>query len=483
MNKNNKALPSPEKRTKIVATIGPACSAKETIHGMMLAGVNVFRLNFSHAKYEELAQVIIHIRSLDKELGTTTAILGDLQGPKIRIGEMENNGVPLSVGDQILMTTQPCIGNAERIYINYEAFPKDVKPGDMILLDDGKIKMEVLETNLVDTVRVLVIHGGILSSKKGVNLPNSNVSLPSLTEKDIRDLDFILEQQLDWVALSFVRQANDIYDLKARIAAKRKNILVVAKIEKPQAVANIQGIVAAADGIMVARGDLGVEYPIEKLPLIQKAIVKASLEMSKPVIIATQMMESMITSFMPTRAEANDVANAVLDGADALMLSGETSVGQHPIQVVEYMTKIIVNVEEGADIYYRNINLDKNSPTYLSDSLCYTAVKTAKHINAKAIVGMTKSGYTAYKVCSFRPSAKVFIFTPDRQLMARLALVWGVETFFYNKLTSTDETIQDVLKMLLKQGKLNFGDIVINTGSMPIQQKLRANMMKISIVD
>ncbi len=396
---------------------------------------------------------------------------------------MQNNGIQLQTGDRLKLVTEKMIGNKEKIYLNYLEFPQDVEEGDQVLLDDGKIKFEVVSTNRLDEVEVVVIHGGFLSSKKGVNLPNTKVSLPSLTEKDLKDLDFILEHDLDWCALSFVRTAEDIIDLRHRINAAGKNIHIIAKIEKPAAVEAIDAIIEATDGVMVARGDLGVEYPIEKLPLIQKLIVRKCLKATKPVIIATQMMESMISSFMPTRAEANDVANAVLDGADALMLSGETSVGQHPVQVIDYMVRIIHAVETEADIYHRDNETPEDSPTFLSDSLCYIASRAAMYVKADAIIGMTKSGYTAYKVSSYRPKAPTYIFTPDQQLLTRISLVWGVRAFYYDKLSTTDETITDVLSILKDKKLLKKGDVVVNTGSMPIKDKSRANFMKFSVVE
>lgn len=474
---------SATKHTKIVATVGPACSDKETLSRMIKSGVNVFRLNFSHAIYDNLREVIRSVRELNASLGTNVALLGDLQGPKIRIGEVQNNGVQLKNGDRLKLVTEKCVGTAKKIYLNYLEFPQDVEEGDQVLLDDGKIKFEVVRTNRLDEVEVVVIHGGFLSSKKGVNLPNTKVSLPSLTEKDLQDLDFILEHNLDWVALSFVRTAEDIIDLRKRIVAQGKTTHIIAKIEKPAAVDAIDAIIETSDGIMVARGDLGVEYPIEKLPLIQKLIVKKSLKASKPVIIATQMMESMISNFMPTRAEANDVANAVMDGADALMLSGETSVGQHPVQVIDYMVRIIHEVETGAQIYHRDNETPEESPTFLSDSLCYIASRAAMYVKANAIIGMTKSGYTAYKVSSYRPKAPIYIFTPDKELLNRISLIWGVRAFFYDKLSTTDETISDVLKMLKDKKLLKKGDVVVNTGSMPIKDKNRANFMKFSVVE
>jgi len=471
------------RRTKIVATIGPACSDKAVLSRLIKAGVNVFRLNFSHAVYDTLEQVIRDVRDLNRQLGTHTALLGDLQGPKIRIGEIQNNGITLRKGDKILFTTTPCMGNAERIYLNYKEFPLDVEEGDLVLLDDGKIKLEVLRSNRLDEVELVAVHGGLLTSKKGVNLPNTKVSLPSLTEKDLRDLDFILDNDLDWVALSFVRSPGDVRELRKRIQARGKDTHIISKIEKPSAVDEIDAIIVESDGIMVARGDLGVEYPLEKLPLIQKLIVKKCLNLSKPVIIATQMMESMITHFMPTRAEANDVANAVLDGADALMLSGETSVGQHPVQVIDYMSRIIETVEQGSEgIYYRERPESNGSDQPLSDSLCYMAGRAAKYVQAQGIVGLTRSGYTAYQVASYRPLCSVFIFTPDPRLLTRISLLWGVRAFFYDKQSDTNQTIDEVIAFLKSNKCVRKGDVLVNTGAMPVGSDSRANFLKISRV-
>lgn len=470
-------------KTKIIGTLGPASSSKEMLRSMILNGLDVVRLNFSHANYDNLRQVIQYIHELNDEIRAHVAILADLQGPKIRIGEMENNGVLLEIGDELTITTTPCIGNKKQLYINYLAFPSDVSKGDQILLDDGKIKLEVIKTDKKGLVEVKVLFGGILSSKKGVNLPNTPVSLPSLTEKDLRDLEFALEAEVDWIALSFVRTAADIIDLRERIKAAGKDIGIVSKIEKPAAVSNIDEIIAVSDAVMVARGDLGVEYPIEKLPLIQKMIIKKCRKAAKPVIVATQMMESMITNFMPTRAEANDVANAVLDGADALMLSGETSVGVHPDRVIEFMDRIIETVEKENLIYNREMNLSAESHSYLSDTMCYMAVQTATQINAKAIVGMTVSGYTGYRVSSFRPIADIFIFTRNKRLMNRLSLCWGVRVYFYDKESSTDDSIQDVMNFLVTKKFLKKGDIMINLASMPLEKKQRTNMLKFSVVE
>ncbi len=476
------------KRTKIVATLGPASSSAEVIEGMILAGADVCRINFSHGSYDVVIDQINTIRAINKKLGTHTAILADLQGPKLRIGVVENNGIELVAGNEIIITTAECIGTAERIYITYPQFPKDVKAGENILIDDGKLLLNVIATNGKDEVKAIVSHGGILSSKKGVNLPNTKISLPCLTEKDLRDLDFALTQRVDWVGLSFVRSAADIIELKHLIQNFDQNVRakVVAKIEKPEAISDIDNIIKETDAIMVARGDLGVEVPMQEVPVIQKMLVRKCLEASKPVIIATQMMESMITNISPSRAEVNDVANSVMDGADAVMLSGETSVGNHPVKVVEAMTKIIEHVEANSDIYNRENEapeVDLRNDRFLSDSICYTAAKMAQRTSAAAIVTMTHSGYTAFKLASQRPKAEIFVFTDNYDILTTLNLVWGVRGFYYDKNISTDHTIADIKFILKKSGKVNVNDIVINIASIPLSEMGKANMIKLSAVE
>lgn len=476
------------KRTKIVATLGPASSSAEVIEGMILAGADVCRINFSHGSYDVVIDQINTIRAINKKLGTHTAILADLQGPKLRIGVVENNGIELVAGNEIIITTAECIGTAERIYITYPQFPKDVKAGENILIDDGKLLLNVIATNGKDEVKAIVSHGGILSSKKGVNLPNTKISLPCLTEKDLRDLDFALTQRVDWVGLSFVRSAADIIELKHLIQNFDQNVRakVVAKIEKPEAISDIDNIIKETDAIMVARGDLGVEVPMQEVPVIQKMLVRKCLEASKPVIIATQMMESMITNISPSRAEVNDVANSVMDGADAVMLSGETSVGHHPVKVVEAMTKIIEHVEANSDIYDRENEapeVDLRNDRFLSDSICYTAAKMAQRTSAAAIVTMTHSGYTAFKLASHRPKAEIFVFTDNYDILTTLNLVWGVRGFYYDKNISTDHTIADIKFILKKSGKVNVNDLVINIASIPLSEMGKANMIKLSAVE
>jgi len=470
-------------RTKIVATIGPATESEEMLEKIIEAGVDVCRLNFSHGQHDVLKKIIARIRKINEKYGLHVCILGDLQGPKLRLGDIENNSITWDKGDIVTFTTDKCVGSKEKVYITYPQFPRDVKLDDKILVDDGKIELIVLDTNNENEVRAIVTYGGEVSSKKGVNLPHTQISLPSLTEKDLADLDFALEQEIDWIALSFVRTADDIKHLKKIIKEKGKRTQVVAKIEKPDAVKNFDSILKETDGVMVARGDLGVEMPMEDVPLIQKSLVKRCIAAAKPVIIATQMMESMITNARPTRAEANDVANAVLDGADAVMLSAETSVGKYPVQVIESMEKIIARIEADKTIYSIKYSLNKKSDSFLSDAVCLNAVLMSNEVNANAIISMTKSGYTAFKISSFRPEAKVFIFSDDYNLLNMLSLVWGVQAFFYNKFASTDETIKDVVEILKEQGQLKVGDITINTASMPIHERQRTNALKISVVD
>lgn len=471
------------KKTKIVATVGPASESPEVLRQLMIEGVNVFRLNSSHGKHEDHAKVIQHVRAISAELHKSIGILVDLQGPKLRIGEVENNGVMLEPGAEIIFTNEKCVGNAQKVYMTYKEFANDVAKGDRILVDDGKITLECVETNGTNEVKAKVIHGGILSSKKGVNLPNTKVSLPSLTEKDKEDLEFALEHNVDWIGLSFVRSARDIIELRHIILSKHKSARIIAKIEKPEAIDDIDDILAETDGIMVARGDLGVEIPLQNVPLIQKMLIKKCLRAAKPVIVATQMMESMISNIFPTRAEVNDVANAVLDGADAVMLSGETSVGQYPVKVIETMCKIIKEVEKSEEIYFKeSIPDNKGDDRYISDSICFNATRLAQRVEATAIITMTHSGYTAFKISSQRPKASTFVATGNKQLLNILALVWGVEGVYYDKMVSTDHTIADIKYLLKKKDWIKVGDLVINIASMPIEEKGKSNMLKLSQV-
>jgi pyruvate kinase len=472
-----------QSKTKVIATLGPATSTKEVLTQLISAGVDVCRVNFSHGSYEDHGRVIRFIREINEEHGFNTAILADLQGPKLRIGEVENNGVELIKGNEIIFTTHKLVGTAEKVYITYPQFPQDVKAGETILVDDGKIVLQVKDTNKDDEVVATILHGGILSSKKGVNLPNTKVSLPCLTKKDLEDLKFALENDIEWIGLSFVRRASDILELKHIIQKNNKNARVVAKIEKPEAIDEIDEIIKNTDALMVARGDLGVEIPMENLPLIQKMLVKKCLEASIPIIIATQMMESMITNYNATRAEVNDVANSVMDGADAVMLSGETSVGAFPVRVIETVQKIISRVEGFEGIYHKEHKASSSKIRMISDAICYNACNMAEQTNASAIIGMTHSGYTAFRISSYRPKANIFIFTSNRSLLNTLSLIWGVKGFYYDKLVSTDHTISDIKNILKKQGFISTDEVIINVASIPMHEFGKANMLKVSFVE
>lgn len=470
-------------RTKIVATLGPASAKPDVLYSMFNAGLDVCRLNFSHGSQADHQAVLDTIRDLNKKYDYNVGILADLQGPKIRIGLVKEGGINLINGKTTVITTNECIGNEERIYITYQNFPQDVQAGEIILLDDGKLQMKVISTNLKDEVVCEIVHGGILTSRKGVNLPNTKVSIPSLTPEDRENLEFVLENDVEWIGLSFVRKAEDIIELKKIIAERGKTARVIAKIEKPEAIANIDEIIAVTDGIMVARGDLGVECPMEEVPLLQKMIVAKCRAASKPVIVATQMLESMITTPRPTRAEVNDVANSVLDGADAVMLSGETSVGEFPLIVIETMQKIIQNIEQNNYPFNPDKFLKPKSSSFLSDAICDSACFLAKQTNAVGIVSMTLSGYTAFEISSHRPEALTFIFTSNRALLNAVSLLWGVRGFYYDKWESTDNTIIEVNEFLKSKKLVKQGDIIINTAAIPMEAKGKTNMLKITVID
>lgn len=467
-------------KTKIVATVGPASNSKEMLRALVKEGVDVFRLNFSHGSHEDHLKVVHFVREINKEMGTTVSLLQDLQGPKIRVNDMEPN-VVIERGQELIITTRELLGNREICSTSYKQLPQDVKVGDMILIDDGKIELKVKEVRDTDVVTE-VVYGGPLKSRKGINLPFSKVSAPSLTEKDLRDLEFGLKNDIDWIALSFVRRAHDIQTMRAIIDQNKSNARIVAKIEKPEALSNIDEIIAATDAVMVARGDLGVEIWLEEVPMVQKMLVEKCNRAGKPVIVATQMMESMIENPRPTRAETNDVANAVMDGADALMLSAETAAGKYPIEVIRSMVRTISSVEKNPNIYFRFREVDSKSPIFINDSLVLAACKLAKDVGAKAIVGMTASGYTAFKSSSHRPNANIFVFTSNQALINKMNLVWGSTAYHYDKTNSTDETIADVESILKKEGHVKTGDIFIFLASMPIHEKARTNTLKINVV-
>lgn len=469
--------------TKIVATMGPASWHKDVMKDMIIAGVNVFRVNFSHGDHETHRRTIRLVKELNEEFNCKTAVLADLQGPKLRIGDVEEGAV-INEGDTLTFTTNRVEGTAELVYMNYQKFPQDVNTGEHILLDDGKLMCEVLETDKKDTVVTTVIQGGPLKSKKGVNLPNTKVSLPCLTEKDLEDVVVAMEEGVEWIGLSFVRDADDVNELRKIINDFGSFAKIVSKIEKPEAVVDIDKIIDATDAIMVARGDLGVEIPYSSVPMVQKMIVEKCHLKAKPCIIATQMMESMIDSQSPTRAEVNDVANSVCDGADAVMLSGETSVGKFPAKVVETMASIVAHVESTFDV---KPNIE-NEPSvknerYITKTICYNAAKIADQIDATAILTMTFSGYTALKIAGHRPKTKIIVFTANRQIMNQMSLVWGVEAFFYDKMESTDQSFKDIKAILKESGTVKDGDLIVNIASMPIQERGFTNMLKISAIN
>lgn len=473
------------KRTKIVATVGPACDTYEKLLELVKAGVNVFRLNFSHGAHEDKARIIELIHKINKSEPYNIAILADLQGPKLRVGDLEGGALEINEGDILTFTNEKVIGNRERIYVSYPDLHTDVKVGEKILFDDGKLEVIVKEITPAKEVKVEVTLGGVLLPKKGMNLPDTRISLPSLTEKDLADLEFIMKQRVEWIALSFVRSPDDITGLKEKIKKAGHTAKVIAKIEMPQAIVNLRDIIVESDGIMVARGDLGVEIPVEKVPMMQKDIIRKCMHRAKPVIVATQMMESMIDRTKPNRSEVSDVANAVMEGADAVMLSGETATGQYPTLVVQTMSKIIMEVEKSVYDYNREDSLapQPHSPSFLSDAICYTACKLAKDSEADALVGMTQSGYTAFMLSSYRPKCPLYIFSKERTLISQLSLSWGVRAFYYAEEESLDDIIFDQINILKERGFVKKDDVVINTGSTPVELHLPTNIIKITRVD
>ena len=471
-------------KTKILATVGPACNSEDTLTQLVMAGAGVFRLNFSHGNHDGHAEVIKLIRGINKKFNLNVGILQDLQGPKIRVGEMKDGGVKITAGEKITITNDPVVGDDRLVSTVYQNLPNDVNEGDRILIDDGNLELVVINTE-GNNVHCTVVHGGVLKSKKGINLPNTKVSAPSLTEKDLIDLEFGLANEVDWIALSFVRSAEDIYDLRRRINDAGKACRIVAKIEKPEALECIDEIIEATDAIMVARGDLGVEVPMQMVPIWQKRMVEKCKLACKPVIIATQMMESMITNPRPTRAETNDVANAVLDGADAVMLSAETASGNYPVETVKAMNSVIDYIEQNAEIYHNLYKIPEDDKTFLSNNLLLMASRLSRNVKAKALVGITVSGFTAFRLASHRPLANMFIFTSSKSLITQLSLVWGVRAYFYDGVgqSSTDGTFSDIQDQLKQDGFVKEGDIIINTASMPLKARGKTNMLKLHVVE
>jgi pyruvate kinase len=470
-------------KTKIVATVGPACDTYDKLLELVKAGVNVFRLNFSHGDHEGKKKIIEHIRNINASEPYNISILADLQGPKLRVGDIKDGSLTINPGDILTFTSrEKVVGTKEKIYVSYPNLHQDVQVGNKILIDDGKLEVVVVNITAEGDVKVAVTYGGVLLPKKGVNLPDTKISLPAMTEKDIADLEFIIDHKCDWVALSFVRKVDDIIDLKHRLAEKNSQTKVIAKIEMPSAMEDLRNIINQSDGVMVARGDLGVELPVEKIPMAQREIIRKCIHRAKPVIVATQMMESMIDRVKPNRSEVTDVANAVLEGTDAVMLSAETATGQHPALVVETMRKIILEVERTEYHYNREEDLvpQPHSPSFLSDAICYNACKLAKDANADALVGMTQSGYTAFILSSYRPKCPLYIFSKQKSLINQLSLSWGVRAFHYAEEESVDDIIHDQHAILKERGFIKPGDVVVNTGSLPIAEHLATNLLKIT---
>ena len=468
-------------KTKIIATLGPSSTEKPMLKALVKEGVNVFRINFSHANHNEVKQTVLNIREISSALNIHVAILGDLQGPKIRLGIVKDD-VYIENGENISITTDEIeFGNSSLVSINYKDFPKDVSKGEKILVDDGKLILKVLETNKKNLVKAEVIQGGELKSRKGVNLPNTKLSLPALTEKDKADAVFAVKNNFDWLALSFVRSKKDVYELEELINKNSKDkIPIIAKIEKPEAVLNLDAILHAADGLMVARGDLGLEIPAEEVPLKQKLMVNMAKKARKPIIIATQMMESMIDSLTPSRAEVNDVANSVMDGADAVMLSGETSVGQYPVEVIQTVGKIIRGVENSPLIQVPDTLPEIHSKRVITKAVCFQACNIANELEASAICTLTNSGYTAWQISSWRPSAVILVFTSNKRILSQLCLLWGVRCVFYDNFVSTDKTVEEVNALAVKKGFVKKGDLVINLAAMPVIEKGQVNTLRIS---
>ncbi|MDA9362335.1 pyruvate kinase [Flavobacteriaceae bacterium] len=468
-------------KTKIIATLGPSSTGQPMLKSLMEEGVNVFRVNFSHANHSEVKKTVLNIREISSLLGLHVAVLGDLQGPKIRLGTVKEDAF-IENGDTISITTSEIeFGDSSLVSINYLDFPKDVAKGEKILVDDGKIILKIIETNKKDLVKAEVVQGGELKSRKGVNLPNTKISMPALTEKDRTDALFAIKNNFDWLALSFVRSKEDVYSLEKLISQNSENkIPIIAKIEKPEAIKNLDAILLAADGLMVARGDLGLEIPAEEVPLNQKLMVNLAKKARKPIIIATQMMESMIDSLTPSRAEVNDVANSVMDGADAVMLSGETSIGQYPVQVIQTISKIIRGVENSPLIKVPNTLPEIHSKRVITKAICFQACNIANELKASAISTLTNSGYTAWQISSWRPSAMILVFTSNKRILSQLGLLWGVRCVFYDNFVSTDKTVEEVNNLAVKKGFVKKGDLVINLAAMPVFNKGQVNTLRIS---
>ena len=472
---------SDSKKTKIIATLGPASNSADIMEKMILEGVDVFRINFSHADYDDASKRIELIRSISNKLKIHVSILADLQGPKLRVGEIKKNSIVKEGQIVTFSSSKSFIGDSQKAYMTYKNFATDVSAGEIILLDDGKLIFKIIDTNNKNTVTAEVIQGGPFKSNKGVNLPNTKISLPALTKKDIEDAIFAIKQNVDWIALSFVRKKEDLIKLRNLIETHSDHkIPIISKIEKPEALKNISEIIKNSDGLMVARGDLGVELPAAEVPLIQKQLVLKAKQARIPIIIATQMMETMINSRTATRAEVNDVANSVMDGADAVMLSAETSVGKFPVEVIKSMTSILLSVEGSDLIKVPNLPPEIKTKRYITKSICYHAAIMANEINAKAICTITTSGYTAFQISAWRPQSNILVFTSNKRILSQLNLLWGVKSFFYDEYESTDKTIKQINDLAKKFQYVSKGDFLINLTAMPVKEKGMVNTLRVS---
>ncbi|MBD3616377.1 MAG: pyruvate kinase [Gracilimonas sp.] len=475
---------SARRRTKIVCTIGPSCNTQEKIEDLLLHGMNVARVNFSHGTHSDHAQVIKNIRKAAKKYKYSIPVLMDLQGPKIRVGQMKDGGQELETGSTIKITAEDVEGTDKIIPIDYKSLIHEAEPGNSILLDDGLLEFKVTE-KYPDSLQAKVVVGGMLKSRKGVNLPNVRISIPSLTEKDIKDLEFGIKQDVDLIALSFVRTAKDVRDIISRVRAAGSQAAIIAKIEKPEALEVIDEIIEEADGIMVARGDLGIEIPTEQVPVVQKMIIEKCRMAGKPVITATQMLDSMITNPRPTRAESSDVANAVLDGTDAVMLSGETAAGAYPMEAVNVMDRICRSIEDNRPQLYNSLGYRKPEwkEKQVIESLAYSCVTIADNVEAKAISTITHSGNTARRIAKFRPQVPIVAFTENQKVRRQLNLIWGVYSVRLDELFDTDQSVKIMEDYLKDNGMVKNGDRIIVATGMPIAKRGRTNMIKVSTIE
>lgn len=477
-------MPFSDRKTKIVCTIGPSSNTREKIQQLISGGMNVARLNFSHGSHEDHKKVIHHLREVADEMNVSLPILMDLQGPKIRVGKMKDGAQQIDPGQYVNLTPEDIEGNQEIVPIDYPYLFQDAREGDIILMDDGLLEFKIVKIeNHEITARCEV--GGVLKSRKGVNLPNVKLSISAITEKDVKDLDFGISEGIDFVALSFVRYADDVQNIISKIRARGSNAGVIAKLEKPEALEQIDEIIEEADGLMVARGDLGIEIASERVPLIQKEIIRKCKQAGKPVITATQMLESMVNNPRPTRAESSDVANAVLDGTDAVMLSGESASGKYPIEAVQQLNKICRNVESRATIIYRN--LEYNKPEWkekqVVESLSYSCISIADSVDAKAISVITHSGTTARRIAKYRPIVPVIAFTESEEVRRQLNLVWGVTPVKLDRIFDTDKSVKLMEDYLRDEGLVNTEDRVVIATGIPVSKRGTTNMVKVSTID